>query len=176
MEKLPTYYNDFFEGVPKMSNEELGAYLKENDRKKTTFVENPTLNNLTKNEIWVDRAKFYFLPFLTNCYKFTKQHELPYFTLMCSPTFVFYRDRLHLRNFMDTIHQAFFRCMDMCLKKDEKIMLLVEKRFHVDNPIDGGSQQLYNMLWDYDLMPEATKCILPPREGYVPRMQAPEKP
>ena len=41
---------------------------------------------------------------------------------------------------MDTIHRAFFRALDMCLPKGENIMLLVEKRFHIDDPIDGGTQ------------------------------------
>lgn len=125
------YYNTFFDGYPQLSKEDLEIWLKENDRKKKTFVEHKTLNNLTYNDIWEDRAKFYFLPFLTNCYNFTRQHKLPYFTLMCSPTFIFYRDRLHLRNWMDTIHKAFFRCIEMCIPKGEKIMLLVEKRFHI---------------------------------------------
>jgi len=67
----------------------------------------------------------------------------------------------------------------MCLKKDERIMLLVEKRFHVDDPVDGGTQQLYNMLWDTDLsvlvgdtrVYNPSKVILPKR-GSVrgPRM------
>ena len=157
------YYNEFFEGKPKLSKSDMALWSKENERIKTTFVEKPAIRNLTQNDIWADRAKFYFLPFLMNCYKFTRQHRLPYFTLMCSPTCMFYRDRLHLRNFMDTIHQTFFRALDMCLKKDEKIMLLVEKRFHVDHPVDGGTQQLYNMLWDYDLTPMPSKVILPPR-------------
>lgn len=30
------------------------------------------------------------------------------------------------------------------------------------NPIDGGTQQLYNMLWDYDLSPLAKSVLLPP--------------
>ena len=64
---------------------------------------------------------------------------------------------------MDTIFDAFFRALDICIPKDEKIMLLVEKRFHVFKPIDGGTQQLYNMLWDVDISPKADKCILPPR-------------
>ena len=71
---------------------------------------------------------------------------------------------------MDTIHQAFFRAMDVCIPKNETIMLLVEKRFHVENPIDGGTQQLYNMLWDYDLDPQPEKCILPPLQGSRPRL------
>lgn len=170
MEKPPTYYNEFFEGSPQMPKEEMEAYFAEERKKKKIFVEKPMLKNLTKNEIWKDRAKFYFLPFLTNCYKFTRQHQLPHFTLMCSPTFVFYRDRLHLRNFMDTIHQAFFRAMDLCIPKGEKIMLLVEKRFHVTEPVDGGTQQLYNMLWDYDLDPKAGKVILPPMADLEPRL------
>jgi hypothetical protein len=63
---------------------------------------------------------------------------------------------------METIHDIFFKCMEMCIPKGEKIMLLVEKRFHIENPIDGGSQQLYNMLWDYDLSPMAKRVFLPP--------------
>lgn len=165
------YWNEFFEGYPKLSKEDHKAWMAEHDRMKTTFAEHPTLNNLTRPDIWLDRAKFYFLPFLVNCYKFTRQHELPHFAIPVSPTCMFYRDRLHLRNFMDTIHQTFFRAMDMCIPKGEKIMLLVEKRFHIDNPIDGGTQQLYNMLWDYDLsgivngtrMDQPSKVILPPR-------------
>ena len=59
----------------------------------------------------------------------------------------------------------------MCLKKDERIMLLVEKRFHIDDPVDGGTQQLYNMLWDTDLsvlvgdtrVYNPSKVILPKR-------------
>ena len=50
----------------------------------------------------------------------------------------------------------------MCIPKGEKIMLLVQKRFHVFNPVDGGTQQLYNMLWDYDLSPMAKSVLLPP--------------
>lgn len=133
------YYNEFFEGVPKLSGKDLKTWIAEEKRKKKTFAERPCVNNLTRRDIWEDRAKFYFLPFLMNCYKFTRQHELPHFALMCSPTFVFYRDRLHLRNWMDTVHRAFFRALDMCIPKGENIMLLVEKRFHVDNPIDGGT-------------------------------------
>lgn len=53
---------------------------------------------------------------------------------------MFYRDRLHLRNYMDTIHRTFFEALDTCLKKGERIMLLVEKRFHVEDPVDGGTQ------------------------------------
>lgn len=118
----------------------------------------------------VDRAKFYFLPFLMNCYKFTRQHKLPHFAIPVSPTCMFYRDRLHLRNFLDTIHQYFFKAMEMCIPKGERIMLLVEKRFHITDPVDGGTQQLYNMLWDYDLSAivqgkriyNPIKVILPP--------------
>ena len=156
------YYNEFFESTPKLSKEDLKIWLEQNRKKKKTFSEFPCVKNLTKNIIWEDKAKFYFLPFLINCYKFTRQHELPHFAIPVSPTCMFHRDRLHLRNFMDTIHQAFFRCMDMCIPKGEKIMLLVEKRFHINNPIDGGTQQLYNMLWDYDLFPTPHKVILPP--------------
>ena len=89
---------------------------------------------------------------------------------------MFYRDRLHLRNFMDTIHQTFFRALDMCIPKGENIMLMVEKRFHVVNPVDGGTQQLYNMLWDYDLFPTPHDVILPPRKidsSSSPRMGIP---
>ena len=170
MNQTEPYYNEFFEGCPKLPKEELRKWLEEQRRKKSTFVEYPSVGNLTRRDIWEDRAKFYFLPFLINCYQFTRQQKLPYFTLMCSPTFLFYRDRLHLRNFMDTIHRTFFKCMEMCLKKDEKIMLLVEKRFHVFNPIDGGSQQLYNMLWDYDLSPMAKSVLLPPPIFGNPRL------
>lgn len=93
---------------------------------------------------------------------------------------MFYRDRLHLRNWMDTIHQYFFKCLDMCLKKGERIMLLVEKRFHIENPIDGGTQQLYNMLWDVDLsalkgedrIHVPPKVILPPVGAQFPRLPA----
>ena len=157
-----TYYNEFFEGCPKLPKEELKKWLEEQRRKKSIFVEYPCVNNLTRRDIWEDRAKFYFLPFMINCYQFTKKQKLPHFTLMCSPTFIFYRDRLHLRNFMETIHNTFFKCMEMCIPKGEKIMLLVEKRFHIENPIDGGTQQLYNMLWDYDLSPMAKSVLLPP--------------
>lgn len=139
MEKPPTYYNEFFEGLPKFSDADLNTYLAEEERKKKTFAEDPKLCNLTRYDIWQDRAKFYFLPFLINCYKFTRQHELPHFTIPVSPTCMFYRDRLHLRNFMDTIHQTFFSAMDMCIPKGEEIMLLVEKRFHVTDPVDGGT-------------------------------------
>lgn len=94
---------------------------------------------------------------------------------------MFYRDRLHLRNFMDTIHQTFFSAMDMCIPKNEKIMLLVEKRFHIEDPIDGGTQQLYNMLWDVDLsalkgqedrIHVPPKVILPPNGARFKRMPA----
>ena len=179
MEKLPTYYNEFFEGQPKLSKADYEAYIAEERKKKKTFVEKPMVKKLTKRDIWKERAKFYFLPFLINCYRFTRQHELPYFTLMCSPTFMFYRDRLHLRNFMDSIHQTFFAAMDMCIPKGERIMLLVEKRFHITDPVDGGTQQLYNMLWDYDLSAlvkgerilNPGKVILPPpMSGKSPRL------
>lgn len=123
------------------------------------------MSNLTRRDIWEDAAKFYFLPFLTECYRFTRQHKLPYFTLMVSPTMMIYRDRLHLRNFIDTIHQTFFKTMEMCGLTEERIMLLVEKRFHIINPVDGGTQQLYNMLWDVDLLPEVSKCYLPPKNS-----------
>ena len=167
------YYNEFFEGKPKLSDEDWKKWKKEQERKKKTFAEQPCVNNLTRRDIWEDRAKFYFLPFLINCYKFTRQHKLPYFAIPVSPTCMFYRDRLHLRNFMDTIHRAFFACLDMCLQKGEKIMLLVEKRFHIDDPIDGGTQQLYNMLWDVDLSVlkgdervfNPSKVILPKKLG-----------
>ena len=53
---------------------------------------------------------------------------------------MFYRDRLHLRNYMDSIHRVFFKALDMCGVLHEPIMLLVEKRFSISNPIDGGSQ------------------------------------
>ena len=162
MAEQTTYYNEFFECCPKLPKEELKEWLEEQRRKKSTFVEYPCVKNLTRRDIWEDRAKFYFLPFLINCYQFTKKQKLPYFTLMCSPTFLFYRDRLHQRNFMETIHNTFFKCMEMCIPEDEKIMLLVEKRFHIDHPIDGGTQQLYNMLWDYDLSPMAKSVLLPP--------------
>ena len=158
-----TYRNEFFEGHPNLPPEEMRIWIEENKRKKKIFVEYPTIKNLTRRDIWEDRAKFYFLPFLFNCYKFTRKNELPHFAIPVSPTCMFYRDRLHLRNFMDTIHRAFFRCLDMCIPKGEKIMLLVEKRFHIDNPVDGGTQQLYNMLWECDLRPLANKVILPPR-------------
>lgn len=82
---------------------------------------------------------------------------------MVSPTMMFYRDRLHLRHFPDSIHKVFFKALDMCGILHEPIMLLVEKRFHIERPVDGGSQQLYNMLWDVDIRPEAQKCIVPPR-------------
>ena len=151
MEENQTYYNEFFEGVPKLNAKDLDIWRKENQRKKKVFAEHPTVNNLTRVDIWRDRSKFYFLPFLINCYKFTRQHKLPHFAIPVSPTCMFYRDRLHLRNFMDTVHQTFFSTLEMCIPKGERIMLLVEKRFHVVDPIDGGTQQLYNMLWDYDL-------------------------
>ena len=178
MAENQTYYNEFFEGVPKLSGDDLIVWRKENERRKTTFAEKPSVRNLTRPDIWIDRAKFYFLPFLINCYKFTRQHKLPHFAIPVSPTCMFYRDRLHLRNFMDTIHQTFFRAMDMCIPKNEKIMLLVEKRFHIEDPIDGGTQQLYNMLWDADLsilkgkdnrifVPQ--KVILPPHGAQAPK-------
>ena len=44
--------------------------------------------------------------------------------------------------------------METCGILKEPIMLLVEKRFHIERPIQGGSQQLYSMLWDVDLIPE----------------------
>lgn len=157
-----TYYNEFFEGCPKLPKEELRKWLDGQKFKKSTFAEYPCTKNLTRVDIWEDKAKFYFLPFMMNCYQFTKRQKLPHFALMCSPTFLFYRDRLHQRNFMETIHNIFFRCMEMCIPKSERIMLLVEKRFHIENPIDGGSQQLYNMLWDYDLSPMAKSVLLPP--------------
>ena len=167
MEEQTTYYNEFFEGYPKLPKEELERWLREVKPKKNTFKKYPCTRNLTVmdmlgEEEWRDRAKFYFLPFLINCYKFTKFQKLPHFAIPVSPTCMFHRDRLHLRNFMDTIHQAFFKCLDMCLPKGEKIMLLVRKQFHVDNPVDGGTQQLYNMLWDYDLSPLAKSVLLPP--------------
>lgn len=62
------------------------------------------------------------------------------FALMVSPTMMIYRDRLHLRNYLDTVHNVFFKAMDMCGILNEPIMLLVEKRFHILNPIDGGTQ------------------------------------
>ena len=175
------YYNEFFEGYPKLSQADLKTWIEENKRKsRKTFVEHPSVRNLTVRDIvgeleWRDRAKFYFLPFLVNCYRFTRQHRLPHFAIPVSPTCMFYRDRLHLRNFMDTVHQAFFRALEMCLPKGESIMLLVEKRFHVDDPIDGGTQQLYNMMWDVDLSAivddvrvyEPQKVILPKRTGNV---------
>ena len=173
------YYNEFFEGHPNLSKQDLKIWLEENKRKEKIFAEHPRVNNLTRRDVWEDRAKFYFLPFLMNCYKFTRQHKLPHFAIPVSPTCMFYRDRLHLRNFMDTVHRAFFRCLDMCLQKDEKIMLLVEKRFHITDPVDGGTQQLYNMLWDYDLSAlvkgerilNPNKVILPPdRSEKSPRL------
>lgn len=157
-----TYYNEFFEGCPKLPKEELRKWLDGQKFKKSTFSEYPCTKDLTRVDIWEDKAKFYFLPFMMNCYQFTKRQKLPHFALMCSPTFLFYRDRLHQRNFMETIHNIFFGCMEMCIPKSERIMLLVEKRFHIENPIDGGSQQLYNMLWDYDLSPMAKSVLLPP--------------
>lgn len=134
-----TYYNEFFEGYPKLSKDDLKIWLKENNRRKKVFAEHPTVNNLTRRDIWQDRAKFYFLPFFINCYKFTRQNQLPHFAIPVSPTCMFYRDRLHLRNFMDTVWSAFFACLDMCVPKSEPIMLLVEKRFHIEHPIDGGT-------------------------------------
>lgn len=139
-DKHDIYYNEFFEGCPRLSKEDMKIWQAENNRKKKTFAEHPTVNNLTRRDMMEDRAKFYFLPFMINCYRFTRQHKLPYFAIPVSPTCMFYRDRLHLRNWMDTIHQYFFKCLDMCLKKGERIMLLVEKRFHIENPIDGGTQ------------------------------------
>lgn len=67
-----TYYNEFFEGAPQLSAQDLVIWRKEHDRRKKTFAEQPSVNNLTRPDIWVDRAKFYFLPFLVNCYKFTR--------------------------------------------------------------------------------------------------------
>lgn len=118
------------------------------------------LSNLTQGVMWKEKAQFYFLPYLINCYKFTRQNKLPHFALMCSPTFIFHRDRLVQRNFLDTIHNAFFKMMETCGILEEPIMLLVEKRFHIERPIQGGSQQLYNMLWDVDLRPVPQKCII----------------
>ena len=92
------YYNEFFERRDP----------------KPDFSARPLLHSLTQRDIWEDEAKFYFLPFLTNCYRFTRQHRLPHFALMVSPTMMFHRDRLHLRNFMDSIHRVFFRSMEMC--------------------------------------------------------------
>ena len=80
--------------------------------------------------------------------------------MLCSPTFIFYKDKLLRRNFPDSIHRAFFKALDMCGVLHQPIMLLVEKRFHIENPIDGGTQQLYNILWDYDLSPERQECIV----------------
>lgn len=176
-EEKQIYYNEFFEGEPMLSKEDRETWEKEVKRQKKTFAERPCVNNLTRRNIWEDRAKFYFLPFMINCYQFTRQHRLPYFAIPVSPTCMFYRDRLHLRNYMDTVHQAFFKCLDMCLKKGEKIMLLVEKRFHIEDPIDGGSQQLYNMLWDVDLsilkgderIYNPPKVILPPEGAQYPK-------
>jgi len=171
-----------------LSKEDWEIWEREVKRKKRTFAERPCISTLTVRDIlgenWKDRSKFYFLPFMMNCYKFTRQHKLPYFAIPVSPTCMFYRDRLHLRNYMDTIHQSFFKCLDMCLKKGEKIMLLVEKRFHIENPIDGGTQQLYNMLWDVDLsalkgkedrIHVPPKVILPPSGAQFPRMAAPQE-
>ena len=82
---------------------------------------------------------------------------------------MFTRDRLTLRNFPDTIHQAFFRALETCgILPNERIMLLVEKKFHIKNPIDGGSQQLYNMLWDVDLKPNPKKLIAPSEDNEYP--------
>ena len=158
-----TYFNEFFEGYPKLSKEDFIIWWRENIRKKKPFVEKPLLQSLTLSDMWVERAKFYFLPFLINCYKFTRQNKLPHFAIPVSPTCMFHRDRLHLRSFPDTYQAALFKCMEMCIPKGERIMLLVEKRFHIENPIDGGTQQLYNMLWDVDLTPLKHKVILPPR-------------
>ena len=134
------YFNEFFEGYPNLPKEELDKWIEDNKRRKKTFVEYPSVSNLTRRDVWEDRAKFYFLPFLINCYKFTRRNELPMFAIPVSPTCMFHRDRLHLRNFMDTIHRTFFRCLDMCIPKGENIMLMVEKRFHIVNPVDGGTQ------------------------------------
>lgn len=174
--KSDIYYNEFFEGLPKLPDDQFKAYMEEWRRKKKVFAEKPLLNNLTKNDIWQDRAKFYFLPFLVNCYKFTRQNKLPMFAIPVSPTCMFYRDRLHLRNFMDTVHQAFFAMMDVCIPKGEQIMLLVEKHFYITDPIDGGTQQLYNMLWDVDLEPVVNKVYLPPGQNFKPRMGVPSEP
>ena len=181
------YWNEFFEGYPNLPKEELKIWLAEERRKKKTFAEHPTVNNLTRRDIWEDRAKFYFLPFMMNCYKFTRQNRLPHFAIPVSPTCMFHRDRLHLRNFPSTIHNAFFRCLKMCLPKGERIMLLVEKRFHIENPVDGGTQQLYNMLWDVDLsaikgdggdrITTPPKVILPPAGArYNKRLPGPQTP
>ena len=70
--KSDIYYNEFFEGVPKLTGKDLKTWIEENKRMKKTFAEHPTVNNLTRRDIWEDRAKFYFLPFLMNCYKFTR--------------------------------------------------------------------------------------------------------
>lgn len=159
------YYNEFFEGSK--------------DRPEDTFDKRPMVSNLTKRDIfiqdgdsrlkWETQAKFYFLPFLINCYKFTRQHKLPRFAIPVSPTMMFYRDRLHMRNYLGTVWQVFFKALETCgvLKDGEEIMLLVEKRFHITDPIGGGSQQLYNMLWDVDLRPNPVKCYVPLKEDGV---------
>ena len=77
MEEQITDYDEFFEGDPKLAKEELGRGLLEVKSKKNTFKKYPCTRNLTISDMigeekWEDRAKFYFLPFLINCYKFTK--------------------------------------------------------------------------------------------------------
>ena len=144
-DKNGIYYNEFFEGKDPDSD----------------FTEHPLLANLTQRQVIDEKAKFYFLPFLINCYLFTRQHQLPKFAIPVSPTMMFYRDRLHNRGFLDSVFEIFFECMEMCGVLHEPIMLMVEKRFHIFKPIDGGTQQLYNMLWDVDLDPKINRCYLP---------------
>ena len=42
-----TYYNEFFEGSPKLPKEEMQKWLDEQRRKKSVFVEYPCVKNLT---------------------------------------------------------------------------------------------------------------------------------
>lgn len=65
------YYNEFFDG--RDYPDQYGL--------KPSYTEHPIMSNLSKRDMfgtsdvklsWEDRAKFYFLPFLTNCYKFTR--------------------------------------------------------------------------------------------------------
>lgn len=62
IDKDNIYYNEFFE-----------KYDKDH-----TFSQMPHLKNLTQVDIfgddvgWSDMARFYFLPFLVNCYRFTR--------------------------------------------------------------------------------------------------------
>ena len=100
METQSAYRNSFFDSIPDLQGDALRQWIEQQRAEgRSEFKDFPCLETLTPNVVWQDKAKFYFLPFFINCYKFTCQHELPRFALMVSPTMMFYRDRLHLRNF-----------------------------------------------------------------------------